>query len=107
MNSKERLKHFLKHAEPNKEYKFEIVGDVDDAEAFVQRMRVHLTRLKNLARMNGLVLKKFKMVQINIARITHKESAPASEIILMKKTACFQHTPEDVKEILEMLGERI
>ena len=68
MRAKERLKDFLKavRATGNTTYTFTTAGSEYDAQRYVHRMRVELSRFREKVRMNGQQLNPFKVKLVSL-----------------------------------------
>lgn len=81
------------------EYTFYINGDEHDARNFVHRMRVELSRFRNVIKSRGQVMKPFKILLLEI-----EENKDEKTKIVLKKSMDGHQVTKDVMEIFDALG---
>jgi len=102
--AKKQLITFLKESVLDQDYTFEIDVDILMAQDFVHRMRVELSRLRDLARKRDKVPKHFKMLYIN-----SESSGDGKCSITVRKTLSANNVDNEVNDILDMVssGEKL
>ena len=87
--------HFVKNAVVGEDYVFEIKGTQRDAERFVHRMRVELSRLRNEVKRRQRIPRPFKMLlhSINVMGV-HQQ-------VTLRKTIDANDVSSDVDEIFD------
>ena len=68
--AKKMMIKFLEHTREQSEFSFKIKGTSEDAEKFVHRMRVELSRMRDIVKSSGRVPKEFKMLTDEIEHDT-------------------------------------
>lgn len=102
---KQRVKEFCKtgYEEP---FVFEYRGTKSDAEKFIHKMRVELSRLRGKVREQGYIPTPWKMILISIEEITkldeNKQSSKLCRVTL-KKTKKGVQALEDLSEIMDLV----
>ena len=109
---KKQLIHFIKNSVLEEDYKFTIEGDESDAKSFVQRMRVELSRLRDIARNRKLTIARWKMLQkgIEVNMPSHDEVDetnifPVATITLLRSQSGHVEIPDDVNDALSFMSE--
>jgi len=95
-----RLILFLKNTKPNGVHEWEFAGTQQEAEAFIQSMRVNLSRLRIQAKEHGISLPEFKMILHSIEQVREG----VHMIKLVKQVGTPVSNPEEVREIMEIFG---
>jgi len=98
--AKKELINFLTKCEMETEYRFKIKGDEQDAEIFVHRMRVELSRLRQKVRARGRIPKVFKMCYVDAVYDTKENT---TEITLLK-TEGTGGTNELIDDLIDIIG---
>lgn len=93
-------------ASPNEAYVFTITGNESQAQRFVHRMRVELSRMRNHAKAQGRTIRHFKMI------IDKVETNPENEkqtIITLLRTTSAHNVDDEVDAIMDEIagGETI
>lgn len=97
--AKDRVKDFLKKTRDDPDYYFKLRGSEADAQKFIQRMRVELSRFRGYVKKKNLPLKYFKMIFIDIQQDKDDDSVV---IIHLQKQS---DLPDLQDEIAEVMGD--
>lgn len=101
MSAKLALMKFLKETNSPQPADFVIVlenSTIKNAEKFVHRMRVELSRMRDMVRENGMIPRPFKMICVSI-----KEVDSRITITLRKQLSKTMKISEDVEEVFDVL----
>ena len=103
---KQMMIKFIKETVQNPEFQFRLRGNEDDAKRFVHRMRVELSRMRDVVRESGRVPKEFKVL---LHEIDFDPMQGISTITLIKTEGKTIHIAEEINEIFDDLasGEMI
>ena len=89
---------FIRQSKLDVPYEFTLKGSKADAERFVHRMRVELSRMRDLVKLQGRTPKHFKMMFKEIIVEGDK-----TRIVLIK-TESARNVDNEVDDILEQIG---
>ncbi len=93
--------NFLRSTREKGEFKFKLRGDTEDARKFIHRMRVELSRMRDVVKEAGRVPKEFKMIVLDV---TFLVATNTSVITLEKVEGKVEAIAEEVNEIFEDLA---
>ena len=104
--AKNRLIHFINEAKLDEDYSFVIEGGVSKAEAFVQQMRVELSRFRNILKKHGKEPRNFKVLTIAIDEFLDDDTgATKCRVTLRQSMAGHVRIEEQYSEILSKLSK--
>lgn len=90
--------NFLRSTREETDFKFKLRGDSEDAHKFIHRMRVELSRMRDVVKNSGRVPKEFKMI---VADVLFDLGTNTTIITLQKQEGKVEQIAEEVDEIFE------
>ena len=99
---KKMMIKFIQKTVETPEFKFKLHGSEEDAKRFVHRMRVELSRMRDIVRDSGRVPKEFKVLLHNL------EPDPlegVTTITLLKTKGRTLQIADEVREIFDDIAE--
>jgi len=101
---KQKLIEFLQNSKMDENFVIAIPVNVSQAESFVHRMRVELSRLRDQVRKRNRVPKVFKMMFINAMSINENKCS-----IILRRTTSPNDVTNEIDEIFDVIagGEKI
>ena len=103
--AKRRVLEFLQHVKDNNEFRFVVDGNETQAHAFVQHMRVELSRIRKLARQAGHNPRRITMRMRSIA-ILPSADGPRCTVTLFKDASSEASgiSPETFDDFVDLTG---
>ncbi len=93
--------NFLRSTREDTEFKFKLHGDTEDANKFIHRMRVELSRMRDVVKDAGRVPKEFKMI---VVAVDFSAATNTSAVTLQKVEGKVEQIAEEINEIFEDLA---
>ncbi len=90
--------NFLRSTREDSEFKFKLRGDTEEANKFIHRMRVELSRMRDVVKDSGRVPKEFKMI---VEGIEFLAATNTSIVTLKKQEGKVEAIAEEINEIFE------
>ena len=103
--AKSRLIDFIQTGEMDKDYIFSIEGDAIKAEAFVQQMRVELSRFRNIVKSQGKEPRNFKVLLIAVDEYQDEQNVLRTRITLRQSMAGHVRIEEKFGDVLSKLSK--
>jgi hypothetical protein len=108
--AKERMIDFIRETRSDGSiYSFTIQATREESERFVHRMRVELSRMRELVREKKRVIKEFKVLLDSIKTIKHGDGLHYSKITLKRTSGKMPYVAPEIDKIFDELagGEQI
>lgn len=90
--------NFLRSTREDAIFKFKLGGDTEAANKFIHRMRVELSRMRDIVKDTGRVPKEFKMIVVDV---TFAIATNTSVITLQKVEGKVEAIAEEINEIFD------
>lgn len=103
--AKSRLIDFIQNGKMDEDYNFTIEGDAIKAEAFVQQMRVELSRFRNIVKSQGREPRNFKVLLIGVDEYPNEQDVLYSKITLRQSMAGHVRIEEKFGDVLSKLSK--
>lgn len=100
--AKLKIIHFVKNSKVNEPYTFELEGTQRNAERFVHRMRVELSRLREEVKRRNLIPRPFKMLLQKIEFVPN--AAINTQKITLLKVTDANDVSSDIDDIFDEIA---
>lgn len=90
--------NFLRSTRENAQFQFKLQGDTEAANKFIHRMRVELSRMRDIVKDSGRVPKEFKMI---VDSVIFAPGTNTSIITLQKQEGKQEAIAEEINEIFD------
>lgn len=90
--------NFLRSTREDAEFKFRLHGDSENANKFIHRMRVELSRMRDMVKGAGRVPKEFKMIVVDVNFLA---ATNITIVTLQKVEGKVEAIAEEINEIFD------